>query len=264
MPYNTVKSSPVLTRSNSSSATKQIKGTDDILKAIECIRSSQDKLLAAHNSLGNELKSSLNTLTSRFDSLATEISELRNKVDHLESKVLALESNNSANPSSPITDVIQEFTERDRCKFNVIMHGIPESTSTNFSTRVNDDKIIVRDIFLILSTDIPNEFKPFRLGKPTSSTSRPIKVIFGSHDAASIALTSFRCAKAQNRNYLPLTSLVRDKTLLERQQLRTCHLELERRSAAGEIDLTISYINGTPNVISRSKNSARNRPHPPA
>lgn len=62
---------------------------------------------------------------------------------------------------------------------------------------------------------------------------------------------------------LPLTSLVHDKTLLERQQRHTCYLELKRYSVGGEKDLTIFYINGTPNVTSRLKNSGKNLQHPP-
>lgn len=69
----------------------------------------------------------IKTLTLRFDSLSLEISNLRTKVDLLESKIHALKSktsNTSTVPSSQITDVIQEFTERKRCKLNVLMYGI--------------------------------------------------------------------------------------------------------------------------------------------
>lgn len=257
--------SPPTTRSGSTTSTTSRKCTsnDDILKAIEHIQSSQDKLLASHKSLGSDLKTSINALTSRFDSLSLEISELRTKVDLLESKVLALESktsktsNPSTAPSTQISDVLQEFTERDRCKLNVIMYGLPESTSSDLPTKISDEKVLVRDVFSKLSTDLNTDFKSFRLGKPTSTSTRPLKVIFGSCEAASAVLTSYRKAKIQNLSLLPLTSIVRDKTLLERQQLRTCHLELDRRVAAGENNLTITFKNGSPCIISRSKNDNR-------
>ncbi|KAL4100603.1 hypothetical protein QTP88_020645 [Uroleucon formosanum] len=243
--------SPPATRSGStaSATSKKCTSNDDILKAIEHIQSSQDKLLAGHKSLGSDLKTSINALTSRFDSLSLEISELRTKVDLLESKVLALESktsNLSTVSSTQISDVIQEFTERDRCKLNIIMYGLPESTSSDLPTKINDDKVSVRGIFSKLSTDLNSDFKSFRLGKPTSTSTRPLKVIFSSCEAASAVLTSYRQAKIQNLSLLPLTSIVRDKTLLERQQLRTCHLELDRRVAAGENNLTITFKNGSP------------------
>ncbi|KAL4149980.1 hypothetical protein QTP88_003831 [Uroleucon formosanum] len=259
--------SPPATRSGStaSATSKKCTSNDDILKAIEHIQSSQDKLLAGHKSLGSDLKTSINALTSRFDSLSLEISELRTKVDLLESKVLALESktsNLSTVSSTQISDVIQEFTERDRCKLNIIMYGLPESTSSDLPTKINDDKVSVRGIFSKLSTDLNSDFKSFRLGKPTSTSTRPLKVIFSSCEAASAVLTSYRQAKIQNLSLLPLTSIVRDKTLLERQQLRTCHLELDRRVAAGENNLTITFKNGSPCVISRSKNDIRVQHHP--
>lgn len=201
---------------------------------------------------------------SRFDSLSLEISELRTKVDLLESKVLAIESNTLNPPTVPstqISDVLQEFTERDQCKLNIIMYGLPEPMSSDLPTKINDDKLTVRDIFSKLSANIHTDFKPVRLGKPTSTSTRPLKVIFGSCEAASAVLTSYRQAKTQN---MSLTSIVRDKTLLERQQLRTCHLELDRRLAAGEHNLTITFKNGSPCIypinnctITRSKNDIR-------
>ena len=254
--------SPPTTRSGSTTSTtsKKCTSNDDILKAIEHIQPSQDKLLAGHKSLCSDLKTSINALTSRFDSLSLKISDLRIKVDLLESKVLTLESktsNLSTVPSTQIADVLQEFTERNRCKLNVIMYGLPESTSSDLPTKINDDKVSVCDIFSKLSTDLNSDFKSFRLGKPTSTSTPPLKVIFGSCEAASAVLTSYRQAKIQNLSLLPLTSIVRDKTLLERQQLRTCHLELDRRVAASENNLTITFKNGSPCIISRSKNDIR-------
>jgi chromosome segregation ATPase len=96
---------------------------DEILKAIERIQLSQDKLFADDKSLDTELKTNIDALTSRFDSLSLEITELRTKVDLLESKVLTLESNTSnpsTVPSTQISDVLKEFTERDQCKLIVI------------------------------------------------------------------------------------------------------------------------------------------------
>jgi hypothetical protein len=268
MSSNKNKTSPAHTRSSSSSSTvsqtgtKLIPTTDELLIAIKNIQLSQDKLLAGYKTLSTDLKVGLSTLTSRFDSLSLEITALHNKVGILETKVLALESNLTTVPSTTVAEVIQEFTERDRCKSNIIAYGIPESISTDLSTKINDDKIILHGIFSKLSQEIPKEFKPIRLGKPSSSAPRPIKIIFNSHETASTAILAYRLAKTRALNFQPLTSLVRDKTPLERQQLRTCHLELERRESAGESNLTITYVNGIPTVTSRSKNFIRSHQRP--
>lgn len=98
--------------------------------------------------------------------LLLEIVDLRTKVNLLESKVLALESNTSTVPSPQVSDILQEFTERDRCQFNEIMYGLPESTASDLLTKINDDKSTARDIFSKISTDIHTEFKPIGNGVP--------------------------------------------------------------------------------------------------
>lgn len=75
-----------------------------------------------------------------FDSLFLEIMELRNKVI-LESKVLKLDSNSTPTSNTSLNsvfDVIHEFTERNRCKSNVIAYSVPESSSTDLSAKIND------------------------------------------------------------------------------------------------------------------------------
>ncbi|VVC41112.1 Hypothetical protein CINCED_3A019163 [Cinara cedri] len=127
-----------------------------------------------------------------------EITELRNKVDFFESKVHALESKAlpaSSRSSTSVSEIIHEFTERDRCKPNVIAHGIPESFSIDLSIKINEYKTILRGIFSKLSNAIPIEFEPIRFGKPSSTTSLPVKVIFASPDVASIALMAYRLDK---------------------------------------------------------------------
>jgi hypothetical protein len=114
---------------------------------------------------------------------------------------------------------------------------------------MNDNKITALDIFSNLSADIHTEFKPILLGKPTSTSPRPIKIIYGSYDTVFSVISSYRIAKFKDLYLLPLISFVRDKTLLERQQLRTSNQEIDRRAAAEEHNLTITFKNGSLYVI---------------
>lgn len=134
------------------------------------------------------------------------------------------------------------------------MFGLPESTSSNLPTKINDEKCTARDIFSKRSADMHTEFKPIRLGKSTSTSPRRLTNIFDSCDAASSVLLSYRLDKSKNVCLLPLTSLLRDKTRLERQQLRTCHQEKNRRVATVKHSLIITFKNDSPCVITRSKN----------
>lgn len=47
----------------------------------------------------------------------------------------------------------------------------------DLSSKINDDKIIVRDILSKHSTDIPTEIKPIRFGKPITTSTHPINII---------------------------------------------------------------------------------------
>lgn len=262
-------STSMTTRSASSASAKttstnnnQPLSTDSVLTAIADLRKTQELLIKNNNALGDELKSRLDVLTSRFDSLSTEIKNIREKVASLDARVLSLESHSSiTNLSSPVNEVIQEFSERERCKSNIIAYGIPESTSSNLASKFADDQQTIHSLISKLSIVATANPKVVRLGKFSTSTPRPIKCIFNSPNLAADILSSLRTTNLISLGFPPKAKFVRDKTPLERKLLRTCHEELNSRTLNGETDLTITYLNGVPRVVSRSKNfnTARSR-----
>lgn len=258
------KSSPVLTRSSSSTSTNST--IDDVLRAIELMRKDQVKAKSENKLLMDALKHGLDSLTARLDILVVSLSTLSSQVSSLDTRVQALESISppSRTPFS-VSDVVSEFAERERCKLNILAHGFPESLAPDFTTKIAEDKATFSTIFSQLSPDLPVDFKAFRLGKNSSPTPRPVKITFNDHHTATQMLTSFRSFKKRSPDYLPGANLVRDKTRLEREQLRVCHQELARRNKEGELNLTISYQNGIPCVkSSRSKNLHHSLHHTPA
>lgn len=134
---------------------------NDILRAIIDLRISQNEVMCQNKMLGEELKSCLDSLTSYFDVPSGEISDLRTNFATLNIRVCNLESTISASyPSTSISNIIQEISERDKCKFNIIVHGLPKSASLDLSTRVCDDKIQLLSEFSKLSI-IPLILNPF-------------------------------------------------------------------------------------------------------
>lgn len=246
------KSSPVLTRSTSSSSnllqstsSKSDPSIADVIKAIKALRSTQDKLIADNKILGDELKLRLDTLTSRLDTLANEITILRTKVDTIDTRVVALESKSQ---STSISDIVQELTARERCKSNLIVHGLPESTATVTSSMLADDKTAINTILTKMSIEPTIDYKLIRLGRQSPTSHRPIKLIFNGPDISAQVLSKFRLIKSRP-DFPPHFSIVRDKTALEREKLKACHQELDRRVQSGENDLTIAYRNGIPSVL---------------
>lgn len=115
------------------------------------MRSTQDKLIKNHDALGDELKLRLDVLTTRFDAISGEPVDLRHQVYLLDIRPSVLESTSSTTSSphtTSISDVNHEFSERDRCKSNVIVRGLPEpSTNNNLYLNIADDKYALAIIF---------------------------------------------------------------------------------------------------------------------
>jgi len=255
-----------ITRSASSSSQ-----SDDILKAIAKLESSHQQLLklnqqtsAQQTAQFEELKSNLGNISTQISDLKAENSNLRAELTALKSKIHLLESTPStSSPQLPLFELIQELSERDKCSSNVIAYGFTESNSSTPQGRVADDMKSVSDVFSNLSFNIPTDAKLFRLGKNITNTPRPLKIIFKSKAEAASLLSSISEARKSHVNLPPGIKFVRDKSKLERKLLRQLHEELDHRKQNGEINLSINYINGIPQILSSvSKNHTRGRLSP--
>jgi len=74
----------------------------------------------------------------------------------------------------------------------------------------------------------------FRLGKPTGSFTRPLKIVLNNSDYAVKVLSAFRLASTNVSLTYTQIKFVRDKTVLELEPLRACQTELDRRKNSGE------------------------------
>jgi len=92
------------------------------------------------------------------------------------------------------------------------------------------------------------------LSKASADNLRPLKVIFGSKDDAANLVTSFNETKRLGVSFPQSFRVTKDKTSLQRKQLRSCHAELDLRTSDGESGLLVKYVNSVPKVISGSKN----------
>jgi len=134
--------------------------------------------------------------------------------------------------------------------FQHIGYGVPESSSTNTSESISDDNASFLGVLTSLGSFPPTCLKCVRLGKPNLGASRPVKIIFGSKEKTSSLLSAYNDLKQSFSYFRTGFHIVRNKTLLQRQQLKTCHAELDRRTESSEKDLSIRFFNGLPKVIS--------------
>jgi len=124
-----------------------------------------------------------------------------------------------------IPQVLQETLEREKCGFNVLAYEVPGSSSTTTSERISEGKASFLGVFTSLGSTPPTCLKYVRLGKPKLGASRPLKIIFDSKEKASSLPSTYNDLKQNGSNFPSGFHIVRDKTLLQRQQLRACHAQ---------------------------------------
>jgi hypothetical protein len=125
-----------------------------------------------------------------------------------------------------------------------------ESTSTSPVSRIAEDIKLLSDTTQLLSITLPSNIKSLRLGRANNKNPRPLKVIFPSKEQALKCINDFNVGR-RSQDVPNLTiSVARDRTLLERQEIRRIYSELDNRKKSGELNITIRYRNGIPTIVS--------------
>ncbi|KAL4091345.1 hypothetical protein QTP88_026047 [Uroleucon formosanum] len=223
-------SGPVLcSASNGSTSTSLSKRTnntysnDDLMKAILEIQNS-------HLTQFQELRGCLTSLKNEISELKNENIALRHESSAISAQVAQLKSKLAVTSDSEVSSkLLREISERNSSEYNVIIYGLPESNSPSINQRISDDCAELSRALSPIQIDLPTDFKLIRLVRSGSSVRVGLRII-------------------------------RDKTSLERELLRTAHIELENRNKSGESNLVISYVKDVPTVTkSRSKNGVTGR-----
>ncbi|XP_029342108.1 uncharacterized protein LOC115033529 [Acyrthosiphon pisum] len=135
-------------------------------------------------------------------------------------KVANLESCSTPNiASTTVSQVLQETFERERCSYNALVYGVPESISSTITERVKDDKETFQKL---LEENI--RLSPLMALKDTSKL-----------------IVSFAELRNQGVSITQGFRIVKDKTKLQREQLRPCHSEIDHRTSNSESGLSIKY-----------------------
>ena len=186
----------------------------------------------------NALKSAIVLLQDEIKVLKTTISTTQNKASRDDNSLLETEK------------VIQEISEREKRKSNIMIYGCKEDTVNSNK----DQHILDADkVSQILSTlDIAEtEYSLFRLGKFDSTNvnrCRPLKICFSSPTPVNKALRNASKLKSTpNLNGIFISS---DKTPMQIALYRNTKAELNTRLANGEQNLSLKYRNGIPTIIS--------------
>lgn len=167
------------------------------------------------------------------------IPKLLKRIDELEERI-NLVSQNSTNPVNPsINDSIaQELLERQKRSNTVVIFNLPEENNDQ-----NDAQLILNE----LTNGRIAIVKSGRFGKRNRNGHRAMKITVESHEVASKIITANKnCLKGRN------IYISADLTRYQRDSLNQLKKELATRTANGEENLVIKYVNGIPKITSKN------------
>lgn len=176
---------------------------------------------------------------SRVGTLEQEIRDVNKKIENL---------NNLNNfHSSKMTEAaVSESVERIRRGKNIILCGVPVVEGSEQELKRADADAVDAVLRAVDSTAVPRQI--IRLGR-TSSGERPplMKVVLGDEmEARDVLRKKGRILKYPELRSVKITD---DKTPFQLKHLGELREEMQRRSAAGECDLTIKYVRGSPEIV---------------
>lgn len=223
---------------------------NDLAKMISTLSSNQDNSFKLINSR-------IDNLSTHLDKLDSALAECQNKAQSLEVRVKALETQKSVldtNSKDFSLVVRNEVFDVQKRSLNIIIHGIKESLETVTKDRITHDNNKINELFTLLSINSDVIDNISRLGHPSSSSQRPIKLILRSSCDVDRVLMSFTKVKRESPTTLHNISFVKDRTLIERQHIKEVYMEFKNRFEAGEKNIKIQYFNGIPKIVNIKKN----------
>ena len=202
--------------------------------------------------LFKDLKTLITSLEEQFsksiaqlkDDFQTQLNDLKNTITNGTPRLEKFD----------FEDVIQEITERQKRKYNIIVFGAAEhAANLTKEQRQEEDKAIICDI---LNETIPSvqttDLVPKRLGRfsDLNPRPRPIKVTLSNESDVQRIIRNAKKLKGNDKFKDMSVSL--DRTPRQLAYYKKVKQELTERTNRGETNLRIRYINDVPKIISSS------------
>jgi len=227
---------------------------DDLHRSITEIRSSQIDMLGqckamnlSQNSTLAEFLASIDFFKSQIVEIRSENTILHNEIATLNNRIQVLE--NSADGSSNMPQLIQALANRKMCDRNIIVHSLQESSSNDLTARIAFNIKFLDDNIHPCNLTLPQDLKIFRLGHKRSGKPRPLQEVLSSKEMALSFVSTFNSHKRTQLIPANSISISRDRTLIERQEIRRVYTDLENRKKNVEHNFSIRYRNGIPLIV---------------
>jgi archaellum component FlaC len=191
-----------------------------------------------------DIKADIKQLYEKIGDFEPRLTSVENEVQQLKSKL------QDQHTQVAMENIMEEFNERNTRSRNVIAYGI-EETSTESQEKSHDTNYVR---LILEKAGLGNSLSKtlhFRLGKRTKSKPRPLKICTQSNTEATNIFRAFGTGN-ESDSQLQGISLSRDRTKSERDYLAGLRENLKFRMEAGETNLTIKYVNGTPKIVQKN------------
>lgn len=179
-------------------------------------------------------------------------------INRLLAEVSELKKSSGKNPFRTEEFIINEINERNIRVSYLILYNVPESTSSVVAYKITHDFNQVHDVInsIMSSDNVVKPIKLIRLGKFGQNYSRPIKAVFGSPtEVFDILKSKKKLSTLQPPSTIGISS---DRTIQQRNYMKSLREELESRRSKVEPELIIKYLKGIPTIISKFDHSNNN------
>ena len=202
-------------------------------KMVERIDVMLNEMLSSFSDLHKSLEDRV-IATSPTDTTVEVVNENTENVVALKSESLSSAVNDQ------VFSIVNEISDRDSRKCNLMIHNLPEPELSSAQERVSADTKTVEALLKDkLSISDPKICKVLRLGKHKSDRSRSVLIVFDDEK------TKWTCLKhaprLRNDPAFQRVYLSPDLTVQERKERRKLLTELKNRKEKGEKDIIIRH-----------------------
>lgn len=162
-------------------------------------------------------------LLKRFVKIEAELQDMR---EQLNSKL-------SIDVSMIVNQTLNEFSERQNKRNNLILFGVDDDLDSNADVFDEDAMQNFDSVMDVLSISKDNVTHCMRIGKPTSNRKRPLKICFKTYEDKMRCFNNRYKLRAFNEMHNSRISLKHDKTKEQQEHDKALHEQLLLRRKNG-------------------------------
>lgn len=224
-------------------------------KAIRILCNSCNKAIGEMGDIKTLLINMKQEFCNKFIALEEKIKNIsQDDINDLKTSLAALQqdmngiknfNSSSINETVIIENVIQEITDREKRRYNVMLFNVIEASS--HEETMEQDKILLKNILETAGYTATLNIRINRIGKSISNKARPLKVTLEKTDQVTDVLRKAKEIKiALNMGNISLSA---DRTPRQVEYYRQVKKSLDDRINNGETNLRIRYIAGLPKIV---------------